>query len=95
MYGDWRHRGAYRRMGVLLSKVTSAEKGPCRYYMLKEIFEQPAVIAETLEGRIYKGKLLEEAFGCEAKQLLSYHVAILKGTDVDQLRNLAKSVAVE
>jgi glucosamine--fructose-6-phosphate aminotransferase (isomerizing) len=50
--------------------ATSAEKGPYRHYMLKEIFEQPAVIAETLEGRIHKGKLLEEAFGFEAKQLL-------------------------
>ena len=28
-------------------------------------------------------------------QLLSYHVAILKGTDIDQPRNLAKSVTVE
>ncbi len=50
--------------------ASSAEKGPYRHYMLKEIFEQPAVIAETLEGRIHKGKLLEEAFGFEAKQLL-------------------------
>ena len=28
-------------------------------------------------------------------QLLAYHVATLKGTDVDQPRNLAKSVTVE
>jgi glucosamine--fructose-6-phosphate aminotransferase (isomerizing) len=28
-------------------------------------------------------------------QLLAYHVALLKGTDVDQPRNLAKSVTVE
>ena len=28
-------------------------------------------------------------------QLLAYHVAIMKGTDVDQPRNLAKSVTVE
>ena len=28
-------------------------------------------------------------------QLLAYHVAVLKGTDVDQPRNLAKSVTVE
>jgi len=28
-------------------------------------------------------------------QMLSYHVALLKGTDVDQPRNLAKSVTVE
>ena len=30
-----------------------------------------------------------------AVQLLSYHVAVLRGTDVDQPRNLAKSVTVE
>ena len=28
-------------------------------------------------------------------QLLAYHVAILRGCDVDQPRNLAKSVTVE
>ena len=30
-----------------------------------------------------------------ALQLLAYHVAVMKGTDVDQPRNLAKSVTVE
>jgi glucosamine--fructose-6-phosphate aminotransferase (isomerizing) len=30
-----------------------------------------------------------------ALQLLAYHVAVFKGTDVDQPRNLAKSVTVE
>jgi glucosamine--fructose-6-phosphate aminotransferase (isomerizing) len=29
------------------------------------------------------------------EQLLAYHTAVLKGTDVDQPRNLAKSVTVE
>ena len=28
-------------------------------------------------------------------QILSYHVAVMRGTDVDQPRNLAKSVTVE
>ena len=28
-------------------------------------------------------------------QLLSYHIALLRGCDVDQPRNLAKSVTVE
>ena len=28
-------------------------------------------------------------------QLLAYHVAVLRGTDIDQPRNLAKSVTVE
>ncbi len=49
--------------------AANAEKGPYRHYMLKEIFEQPAVIAETLEGRIHKGRLLEASFGHVAKAL--------------------------
>ncbi len=28
-------------------------------------------------------------------QMLAYHIAVLKGLDVDQPRNLAKSVTVE
>ena len=28
-------------------------------------------------------------------QLLAYHIAVLRGSDVDQTRNLAKSVTVE
>ena len=48
----------------------AADKGPYRHYMLKEIFEQPGVIAETLEGRIFRGRLMEESFGHEAKALL-------------------------
>ena len=50
--------------------ASTADKGPYPHYMLKEIYEQPAVIAETLEGRIHKGRLLEESFGHEAKTLL-------------------------
>jgi glucosamine--fructose-6-phosphate aminotransferase (isomerizing) len=50
--------------------ASTIDKGPYRHYMLKEIFEQPAVIAETLEGRIHKGRLLEESFGHETKTLL-------------------------
>ena len=49
--------------------ASNAEKGPYRHYMLKEIFEQPAVIAETLEGRIHKGRLLEQSFGHVAQDL--------------------------
>jgi len=30
-----------------------------------------------------------------ALQLLAYYIAVLRGTDVDQPRNLAKSVTVE
>ncbi|WP_456372668.1 glutamine--fructose-6-phosphate transaminase (isomerizing) [Thiolapillus sp.] len=50
--------------------AAAADKGPYQHYMLKEIFEQPGVVAETLEGRIYKGRLLEESFGHETRELL-------------------------
>ncbi len=54
-----------------LSQLSAAttDKGPYAHYMLKEIFEQPSVIAETLEGRIHKGRLLEESFGHKAQTL--------------------------
>ena len=42
-------------------------------------------VPQSLEAIIYTLPL----------QMLSYHVALLKGTDVDQPRNLAKSVTVE
>ncbi len=51
--------------------AAAADKGPYQHYMLKEIFEQPGVVAETLEGRIYKGRLLEESFGHETRELLN------------------------
>lgn len=58
---------------------TSIDKGPYAHYMLKEIFEQPVAIAETLEGRIHQGRLLEENFGYQAKDLLdrTQHVQIV------------------
>jgi len=64
--------GAPARREVRTSQLSAAnaEKGPYRHYMLKEIFEQPAVIAETLEGRVHNGRLLEESFGHVAKDLL-------------------------
>lgn len=49
---------------------SATDKGPYPHYMLKEIFEQPSAIAETLEGRIHQGRLLEQSFGHEATRLL-------------------------
>jgi len=57
----------------------SVDKGPYAHYMLKEIFEQPGVISETLEGRIHKGRLMEASFGHETTALLdrAKHVQIV------------------
>ncbi|MFB6259378.1 MAG: SIS domain-containing protein, partial [Thiohalorhabdaceae bacterium] len=41
------------------------------------------------------GDLLAPVLYTVPLQLLAYHTAVLKGTDVDQPRNLAKSVTVE
>ena len=41
--------------------ASTADKGPYSHYMLKEIYEQPGVIAETLEGRIHKGDCWKRA----------------------------------
>ena len=40
-------------------------------------------------------EIIAPIFYTAPMQLLSYHVALIKGTDVDQPRNLAKSVTVE
>lgn len=49
----------------------------------------------TVLGMPEVPELLEPIVYTIPLQLLSYHVAVLKGTDVDQPRNLAKSVTVE
>lgn len=41
------------------------------------------------------GLLVPEASTIVPLQLLSYHIAVRRGCDVDQPRNLAKSVTVE
>jgi glucosamine--fructose-6-phosphate aminotransferase (isomerizing) len=49
----------------------AVELGEYRHYMLKEIFEQPAAISDTLEGRLSGNHLLTESFGHEANEIFS------------------------
>ncbi|SDL56681.1 glutamine--fructose-6-phosphate transaminase [Franzmannia pantelleriensis] len=49
----------------------AANKGNYRHFMLKEIHEQPAVIAQTLEGRLTDRGVLVKSFGVEAEALFS------------------------
>ncbi len=48
-----------------------AEKGGYRHFMLKEIYEQPRAIADTLRGRIYpeSGEVNLDEFGINEKDL--------------------------
>jgi len=55
-----------------------ADKGRFRHFMQKEIFEQPAAILATLEGRLLKDHVLEGIFGSKAKDIFAQvkHVQI-------------------
>ncbi len=58
-----------RAVTVSELKLDAVDKGPYRHYMLKEIFEQPHAIEQTLEGRLSKNQVLEAAFGPNAKSI--------------------------
>jgi glucosamine--fructose-6-phosphate aminotransferase (isomerizing) len=47
------------------------DRGAYRHFMLKEIHEQPRVLAETLEGRLTADRVLPEMFGPDAETLFS------------------------
>jgi glucosamine--fructose-6-phosphate aminotransferase (isomerizing) len=56
---------------IIESKLTAdaVDKGDYRHYMLKEIYEQPFAISQTLEGRFINNRLQENAFGHNAAQI--------------------------
>lgn len=64
--------GEFVEREIKSSKQSSAaaEKGEYAHYMLKEIYEQPQAIADTLEGRLLNGKVLDEILGPNAKAIL-------------------------
>jgi glutamine---fructose-6-phosphate transaminase (isomerizing) len=85
----------------------TAEKGPYRHYMLKEIFEQPRAIANTLQERVANGRLLEAAFGPAATEVFkrtrnvhivacgtSYHAASTARYFIEQISKVPCSVDI-
>jgi glucosamine 6-phosphate synthetase-like amidotransferase/phosphosugar isomerase protein len=70
----------------LLRKYTNSTCSPTRHVPLGQghLLTLPAC-----------GEMIAPIVFTVPLQLLAYHVAVLKGTDVDQPRNLAKSVTVE
>ncbi|NOY73836.1 MAG: glutamine--fructose-6-phosphate transaminase (isomerizing), partial [Gammaproteobacteria bacterium] len=49
--------------------VDAVERGTYRHFMLKEIFEQPQAISDTLLGSINGHRVIEESFGHNAKEI--------------------------
>ena len=66
---------------IRTSKLKSGQisKGDYAHYMLKEIFEQPQAIRDTLESRITKNTVLTSAFGHKAKDIFkkTKHIQII------------------
>ncbi|MDH5518674.1 MAG: glutamine--fructose-6-phosphate transaminase (isomerizing) [Gammaproteobacteria bacterium] len=58
-----------REISVSELSVDAVSRGQYRHYMLKEIYEQPAVLLEVLEGRIFKDKVIDSAFGNDAAEV--------------------------
>jgi len=94
---------------VSLSELSteSADKAGFRHYMLKEIYEQPMAITDTLEGRLDKGLIVEDAFGhtashifdkVEAIQIVacgtSYHAGLVAKYWAEELSNVPCQVEV-
>lgn len=85
----------------------AAEKGEYRHFMLKEIYEQPAVIAATLEGRLSDSRVLPQALGTVAMELLpkvkqvqiiacgtSYHAGMVARYWIERLAGIPCQVEV-
>ncbi len=65
-----------RREWLSEQSADAAEKGEFPHYMLKEIYEQPRAVAQTLEERVAGGKLLEAAFGPAAQAVFAKTEAV-------------------
>jgi len=87
--------------------ASAAEKGEFKHFMMKEIFEQPSVMSDVLEGRLAGDRLLEQCFGAEASELFdntkqvlilacgtSYHAGMVARYWIEALANLPCSVEV-
>ena len=85
----------------------ATSKGEFRHYMLKEIYEQPAVLVDILEGRFVDGKLLDTAFGVDADKIFdqvkavqiiacgtSYHAGLVAGYWLEAIAGIPCRVEV-
>ena len=83
------------------------DKGEYAHYMLKEIYEQPSAIADTLEGRLGKDSVLDSSFGPKAIEVFdkikgiqiiacgtSYHAALIAKYGIESVTSLPVNVEV-
>ena len=102
--------------GTLLNKnvvtiswsPSMAEKGGYRHFMLKEIYEQPRAIADTIRGRVLpeNGEVALEEFGLDAEDIkaidkvfivacgTSYHAGIVGKYMIEELSRIPVEVDI-
>ena len=68
---DAQGQAAQRKLHVSNLSADAVDKGTYRHFMQKEIFEQPVALANTLEGRLSGGHVLEACLGPKAADLLT------------------------
>lgn len=73
---DNEHKPVSRPITVSELSSEAVDKSGYRHYMLKEIFTQPQAIANTLEGRILNGRIIEQSFGMRATELFDKTQAV-------------------
>lgn len=80
----------------------AGDKGEFRHYMLKEIYEQPQAITNTLEGRLFNGQLNLDVLGdlshIEHVQIIacgtSYHAGMTARYWIEQLAGVSCNVEI-
>ncbi len=100
-------RAASRRETESKLMADAMERGRYRHFMQKEIHEQPRAVADTLEGRIADGRVLQEAFGASAADVFSktravhivacgtsYHAGLVARYFIEQLCGLPCTVEI-
>lgn len=83
------------------TRADAVQRGDYPHYMLKEIFEQPQAVAETLEGRLSANTVLPNIFGVGAEDTLkqvrqihivacgtSYHAGLVARYQIEQLAGI-------
>ena len=66
---DKKDKVAKRDIYESTASADATDKGTYRHYMLKEIFEQPNALGNTLEGHFIDDHLVEQAFGHKAQDV--------------------------
>lgn len=96
-----------RQRQPLGARAAASEKGEYDHFMMKEIFEQPKVISDTLEGKISESTVFDEAFGTQAAKVFdkveriqiiacgtSYHAGLVAKYWLEDLASLPCAVEV-